>query len=284
MISNVLQDIVVIYHGNCPDGFSAAWVAHKKFGDQAFYYGLNHHAEVPVWLKDKEVYFVDFCFDEDDVMNKIIAENKKVVVIDHHISRKDATFKAAEFIFDINHCGSVLAWNYFFPSEKMPKLLDYVEDQDIWVWKNENAKEILSILGLRPYTFKDWDEMALLVENEESRKAIIHDGNIISLYQGKIIEYACKVADEAEFEGHKALVVNSQFLNSEIGHALAKNGVPIAIVWSQEGKRIFVSLRGDGTINLAELAAKYKGGGHHNASGFDFTDDQNAPWNLIEKS
>jgi len=126
--------------------------------------------------------------------------------------------------------------------------------------------------------------MTLLVEDEESRNSIIHDGDIILQYQGKIIEYACKVADEAEFEGQKVLVVNSQFLNSEIGNTLTSNGIHLGIVWSQVGRRIFVSLRGDGTINVAELAAKYGGGGHHNAAAFDFADDQNAPWNLIERS
>jgi len=39
-------------------------------------------------------------------MNRVISENKKVVVIDHHLSRKEATFKASEFIFDTEHCGS----------------------------------------------------------------------------------------------------------------------------------------------------------------------------------
>lgn len=282
MISNVLQDIVVIYHGNCPDGFSAAWIAHKKFGDQAFYYGLNYNMGTPLWLKGKEVYFIDFCFDDEE-MNKIREENKKLVVIDHHITRKDAKIKDTEFIFDINHCGSVLAWNYFFPNEKMPKLLDYIEDQDLWLWKKENSKEILAILNLKQFAFDDWEEMSNLLENEKSMDSVIHDGAIILQYQKKLIEYACKVADEVDFDGHRSLVVNSQCLNSEIGHELAKNGIHIGLTWSQEGRTIFVSLRGDGSVDVSELAKKYGGGGHHNAAGFHFTEDQNAPWNLIEK-
>jgi len=282
MITNVLQDKVVLYHGNCLDGFSGAWVARKKFGNEAFYYGLNLYAEVPVWLKDKEVYFIDFCY-ETEIMKKIIAENKKVVLIDHHLAREEIMGLVSDSLIDITHCGSVLAWKYFFPEEKMPKLLDFIEDGDIWVWKNEYAKEVLNAISLRAFTFENWDDLACITEDENLIKGLIHDGSIISEYQNRLIDGLVKTADEVEFDGERALIVNTPILTSETGHALARNGFKIGILWNQEGRNIKVSLRGDGTINLAELAKNHGGGGHHNASGFSFKEDQNAPWNLIER-
>src|SRR3990167_9491025 len=41
-----MKNIVVIYHGKCPDGFSAAWIAWKKFGDDAEYIP-GRHGEIP---------------------------------------------------------------------------------------------------------------------------------------------------------------------------------------------------------------------------------------------
>jgi hypothetical protein len=71
--------------------------------------------------------------------------------------------------------------------------------------------------------------MSCLLENEKGMDSVIHDGGMILQYQKKLIEYACKVADEADFDGHRVLVVNSQCLNSEIGHELAKNGIHVGL-------------------------------------------------------
>ena len=79
------EDIVVIYHGNCSDGFGAAWAAWKKFGDSAQYFAVKHNSSPPDGLVGKEVYLVDFVYSEKET-EKIIKENKTVTAIDHHIS------------------------------------------------------------------------------------------------------------------------------------------------------------------------------------------------------
>ena len=134
MFRNIFQDKVVIYHGNCLDGFSGAWVAYQKFGKEAFYYGVSCSSQIKndflLFLQDKEIYFIDVCFTQD-IMEKIISENRKVIIIDHHISQEDIVKLGYEYMFDVSHCASVLAFKYFFPHSKMPKILKYVEDGDL---------------------------------------------------------------------------------------------------------------------------------------------------------
>ena len=85
----ITKDIVVIYHGECSDGFSAAWVAWKKFGDNADYFGANHGEPIPDGLVDKEIYILDFSFPKE-IMAEVVKNNKKVTVIDHHKSAEES--------------------------------------------------------------------------------------------------------------------------------------------------------------------------------------------------
>ena len=55
-----MKDIIVIYHGECSDGFGGAWAAWKKFGETVDYIGAHHGDEPPVGLVGKEIYFIDF--------------------------------------------------------------------------------------------------------------------------------------------------------------------------------------------------------------------------------
>ena len=51
---------IVIYHSNCADGFTAAWVIWYKHPDWEFYPGK--YQEEPPDVTGREVYFVDFSY------------------------------------------------------------------------------------------------------------------------------------------------------------------------------------------------------------------------------
>ena len=286
MFRNIVQDKVVIYHGNCLDGFSGAWVAYKKFGNEAFYYGVscqpNISNDLLLLLQDKEIYFIDVCFAKD-IMEQILSNNRKVIIIDHHISQEDIVKLGYEYMFDVSHCASVLAFKYFFPHSKMPKILKYVEDGDLWKWTYKNSHEILAYLAIQEMAFDNWNKIAKDLEDKSKRQIIINNGHTILMYMQSIVKRLIKTADKVIFENEISLAVNSPILNSEIGHELTKNGIHIGIIWSQTGHTIWVSLRGDGTIDVSLIAKKYGGGGHYNAAGFTFKDSDDIPWNLIEK-
>ncbi len=54
---------LVIYHHNCPDGFTAAWIANKYLRD-AELRPMDYTDEPPTddEVRDREVYVVDFSF------------------------------------------------------------------------------------------------------------------------------------------------------------------------------------------------------------------------------
>jgi hypothetical protein len=142
------KPIIVFYHGECPDGFSAAWAAWKKLGDAAQYVALTHRSKPFDGLTGKEIYFLDFSY-EAPVLEKLVANNISVTVIDHHASMVDDIKHASKFVYDNDHSGAVLAWNYFHPETKPPVFLKYIEDRDLWSWKLDKSPELTaSILRL----------------------------------------------------------------------------------------------------------------------------------------
>jgi hypothetical protein len=48
---------LIVYHGNCLDGSSAALCAFMKFGNQAEYYPAIYGAKFTPETKNREVYF-----------------------------------------------------------------------------------------------------------------------------------------------------------------------------------------------------------------------------------
>ena len=108
-----MKNIVILYDGeDCRDGFSSAWVAYKKFGNKASYIGVVHQAPVPDGIKNKDVYFFDFCYPKK-IIEQLVKQNKKVIVVDHHISSKEDAKSATSYVIDMKHSGAVLAWKYF---------------------------------------------------------------------------------------------------------------------------------------------------------------------------
>ena len=72
-----------IYHGNCADGFTSAWVVRKALGDIEFHAGVYQTA--PPDVKGKDVYLVDFSY-KRDVLEALRDSAKSVTVLDHHKS------------------------------------------------------------------------------------------------------------------------------------------------------------------------------------------------------
>ena len=126
----ILKDIVVIYHGNCYDGFASAWVAHKKFGNRASYipqvYGGNKIIDK---LNGKEVYIIDFSYSKEEML-ELEKKTKKLVVIDHHLSSELSIKSLKEYYFSYDHSGCYLAWEYFFKDKDVPVLVKYISDND----------------------------------------------------------------------------------------------------------------------------------------------------------
>ncbi len=276
-----MKNTIILYHGNCPDGFSGAWAAWKKFGDSADYIGIQHHKATSILeeLINKEIYFIDFCYPPDIIKN-LIKNNKRVTVIDHHVTAKDVAVITQEHSFDIDQSGAVLAWKYFHPNEPVPTLLKHVEDIDLWKFKILHTREVSNFLETVAFDFQKWDEVVEKMDNPSENQKIVDNGKIIGSYKESLIKKLVdSYSEEVNFAGHKTLAANGpSFFSSDLGSALVKKMPPIGIVWSKKDGKIIVSLRSDGTIDVAEIAQKFGGGGHKAASGFTIELNKPFPW------
>lgn len=262
--------IAVLYHADCTDGFGAAWSAWKKLQDEALYIAVPpSNRIVPEAARGKEIYTLDYAFPLDSLPSA----RKHIVsltVIDHHISNEASVKNADMQLFSTDHSGAVLSWKFFHPSKPIPRLLKYIEDYDLWRFRFKHTREIAEALSLYDMNFKTWDVLVRDFDSGKEKK-YVEEGNVLIRKMERKVGRLISFGEKITFEGHKALMVNSPFYVSEIGHSIVKHGTPVAVIWSRRENKITVSLRSDGVaVNVAKLAERYGGGGHPAAAGFSF--------------
>ncbi|MES2952967.1 MAG: DHHA1 domain-containing protein [Patescibacteria group bacterium] len=280
-----LKDIVIIYHSDCPDGFGAAWAAWKALGDTASYLPVLNRAEVPEGLEGKEVYTLDYSFREEQVRTHAPLA-KRWVIIDHHVTNEPAVAHATDSLFDLGHSGAALSWSYFHKEAPTPTLIKYVENADLWKFELPNAREITQAIASAPRTFESWNKLELLLETKEGTEKLRAEGELMRTMNERDIAKLAENAEEVMFEGHRVYAVNSALSRhtSELGHVLYTKLPPMALIWSRRGKRVVVSLRSDGSVDVAKIAQKYGGGGHPQAAAFSWDADTFVDFEKAHKS
>ena len=276
-----LKDIVIVYHADCQDGFGAAYAGWKKFGDSASYIPVKLRDVPPEGLEGKEVYIVDYSY-PTTVLLDLEKRTKKLVVLDHHIGAQESVESVKEHIFDNDRSGATITWKYFHPDVDTPLLLKYVEDNDIWRHAMPSWKELTTFVSTVPFDFEIWDSLSKRFENASELAALTSKGVAYVEYLDFIYQELVSKAEMVEFAGHQVLAVNApRFFRSELGHLLATQKGPFAIVWYAYGDKWHLSLRGDGSIDLTEIAKPYGGSGHKSASAIDLPIDQPLPFKRI---
>lgn len=282
-----MKEIIIIYHDQCRDGFGSAYAAWKKFGDNATYIPLKTQVELPVDLKDKEIYILDYSFDKE-TLTDLIAKNKLVKVIDHHKSAEEAVTSFPNNIFDMSHSGAVLSWQFFHPNVEVPSLLKYIEDHDIWKFKLPNNKEFNAALGEYKITFEVWDILIEKLKEEEFLRGFLSTGKIISGFEDRYVKNLMQYKERVLFEGHKVWALNvSRTYRSILGHKLAslneENGeIALGIVYYRNLGSVHISLRSNGDVDVSEIAKKYGGGGHKNASSIRVASFADLPFTFVK--
>lgn len=268
-----LKDIVVVYHGGCPDGFTAAWAAWKKFGDKASYVPCKHSEkgyELADEIEGADVYVLDFSFPIDKI-EKLKENNKSFTLLDHHLSAMDKLKDIEGCTFDMNRSGAGIAWDYFHPNTDRPKLINYIEDRDLWKNSLPFSEEVAAFIELFPKDIDSWESL-----HESMEKAffevVVHIGSNLKNYKNLHIEKLCKKALTVELLGIEALCINSADWQSEIGSSLSGEAETFVIIWHQTKDGSFrYSLRSHSKhgMDVSEIAAVFGGGGHEHAAAFN---------------
>ncbi len=281
-----MNTIVIIYHDQCQDGFGAAYAAWKKFGEEATYIPLTTQASVPKGLIDKEIYIVDYSFDLP-TLTTLRAQNRSVVVIDHHQSGEAAVTAFPENVFDLDHSGAVLAWQYFHPAIPVPKLLLYIEDQDLWRFVLPDHREVGAALALEPMTFAHFDELATNFENAKFFNEFIAKGEVAATVSDKLVEELLTYRERVVFAGHETWAVNcARPHRSIVGHRLAQlnaasGETPLGIVYYRNRGAVHISLRSEGEVDVAVLAETFGGGGHKHAASIRVENFNELPFTFV---
>ena len=273
-----------IYHANCSDGFGAAWAAWKRFGDGVQYIPAQY-GEPPPDVVGKHVVILDFSY-KRPVLLEMAAAAKTILILDHHKTAQEdlsGFCEPAPFeqwkdrglnlvadagppiaaLFDMERSGAGITWDFFHPGMPRPRLIDHVEDRDLWRFKIPGTREFVACLFSHPYDFKTWDRLA-----HDDPDALIAEGAAIERQTRKHVETMLPGKRAMTIGGYSVPVVNAPgWLASDIAGALAADATFAACYFDIADKRVF-SLRSRGDFDVSDIAKQYGGGGHKNAAGF----------------
>ena len=279
------KQIVVLYHGKCPDGFAGAYAAWKKFGDLADYFPVDHGDAPPEGLEGKEVYLVDFCYETAEQMMLLAGATKRLVVLDHHESAKTFVESAPEHVYDETRSGATIAWSYFHPDAPIPRLMTYLEDGDLYHYALPETRDIFSYLLVLPFEFHAWDELALGLEDDTTRGEILKKAAAYTEFFEALEQSSVERAKKVRFEGYEVYFVATHpniTMKSYVGNQLYKKLPPFALIATAHPNGFGVSIRGDGSVDVSKIAGKYGGGGHAGSAGFFISNDREMPWKEID--
>jgi len=280
-----LKDIVVIYHKHCGDGFGAAWAAWKKFGEEASYIPASYGDLIPEGIEGKEVYVVDFSYDEAR-LSDLESKAKRLVVIDHHKGGEAHVTARKEFVFNLAHSGAYLAWEYFHPEISVPVFLRYISESDIYSFTLPDAHIICVYLFTRPRTFADFDALYEEMEDESKRGLVIEKGKLLLGYRDILVEPALNSIHFIDLKGVIVPAVNVTLPLDEKSHLLHKVYElypPVALSYRYDDGEWKCSLRSNGSFDCTELAGKFGGSGHPGSSGFAIKAEEGVfPFTIVE--
>lgn len=272
------QRPLVIYHGNCADGFSAAWCFWRKYGTSADYVA-GVYQQPPPDVTGRDVYLVDFSY-KREVVERMLAEANTVTLIDHHKTAIDdlqplfmqdswvGEPKQLAHFTDLNRSGATLAWDYLFPGEDRPLLLGHIEDRDLWRFKLPHTREIQANVFSYEYSFEQWDKL-MSAGQAELLQMTVAGAAIERKHHKDIAELLAVCKRRMVIGGHDIPVASLPYtLVSDAAHLMSKGEAFAACYWDTPEGRVFGLRSGEDGADVSEIAKQYGGGGHKHAAGF----------------
>jgi uncharacterized protein len=248
---------ICIYHGNCADGFTAAWAVWKRFGDEVQYVP-GVYGESPPDVTGKNVVIVDFSY-KRPVLAEMLKAANSILVLDHHKTAEadlgdgyegtcrffsvahftgtmdwkryqdnlyqddcENAGKAVYTLFDMNRSGAGIVWDFFHPKGERPPLVNYVEDRDLWKFKLNKSREVNAFIFAHEYTFANWDKLFQML-NIDMPQAIAGGSAIELKHHKDVAELVAKLRRGMVIGGHLVPVANMPYtLTSDAGHLMCQ--------------------------------------------------------------
>ncbi len=281
-----------IYHGNCADGFGAAWAVRAALGDGNVDFHAGTYQDDPPDVNGRDVIIVDFSY-KRPVLERMAEQAHSILILDHHKSAAEdlsgfgyslkndvETYQGwvediqpylhgqglplIGVLFDMQRSGAGITWDFFHDAPR-PPLIDYIEDRDLWRFYLSNTRAIQACVFSHPYDFDVWDSL-MSSDLDDMRR----DGEAIERKHFKDIDELIRSASyRAQVAGHDVPVLNAPyFFSSDAGHIMGQGEPFAACYWDTEDGRVFSLRSADDGMDVSEIAKRYGGGGHKHAAGF----------------
>lgn len=223
---------IIYYHKGCPDGSCALNVIlhylysnkSKEEVDKIQCIPMSHPYTVDNAFfenaRDRNVVMVDFSLKRSD-LKRLIDVSKTFLILDHH---KTAYEDLADIdpdlkVFRMDKSGAGLACDYFFVETERPKVVTFIEDQDIWTFKDADTKAFNTVFhGLN----QDYDLWLSYLTNPDLVQETINKGRAMLEYETTLVNNSCDWYGQVkihDINGVYAIIanLNSRILTSQIG-------------------------------------------------------------------
>ena len=255
-----------IYHGNCADGFGAAWVVRNALGSNNVEFHAGIYQDSPPDVAGRDVILVDFSY-KKPVLVEMAKTAKSILILDHHKSAAEDLIELPENIeahFDMDRSGAMMAWDYY-NIIKPPRLIEHIQDRDLWKFNLDWTREVQAAVFSYPYDFDVWDDLMTT-----DTKILKQEGEAIERKHFKDInEFIDAASYRMEIAGYNVPVLNAPyFWSSDAGHIMGKDEPFAACYWDTPDGRVFSLRSSENGIDVSEIAKKFGGGGHKHAAGY----------------
>jgi oligoribonuclease NrnB/cAMP/cGMP phosphodiesterase (DHH superfamily) len=255
------------------DGFAAAWVARRYYGNHVeFYEGV--YGQPPPLVAGRKVLLVDFSYPRP-VIEQLARDAESVTIFDHHKTAREALesldLPNVTTVFDMTRSGAGITWDVLFEGKYRPQLLNHIEDRDLWRFALENTRLVHAALESYPRDFIMWDY--LMVHNIE---ALVTEGRRLDALHWQHINMLVPLTSRPmRIAGFIVSVANLPItLCSDAGMKMSEQQPFAATYMDTPAGRQF-SLRSDEDgLDVSKIAERLgrqfgtNGGGHPHAAGF----------------
>jgi oligoribonuclease NrnB/cAMP/cGMP phosphodiesterase (DHH superfamily) len=276
-----MEPEVVLYHAlspetACDDGFASGYVAWKFMAldvrrNMEFIPCVHNHD--PPWdrIIGKRVLVADFSWPRK-IMERMAKNCAQLVVLDHHVSA-ERHLKGLPFAhFRMDRSGAGMTYEYLFPGLPVPRLIQYVQDNDLWKHELPRSRAIAAWIRSEYQNFENWKYMETMLETTEGFETAAGRGDAILREQERVVREIARQAWVTSSPMGKIAYVHCPVYQSEVGEVLAKDA-DIVVIWRFNVKaEIVLSFRTRKPgLDISRLAEELGGGGHAQSAGATIT-------------
>jgi hypothetical protein len=161
MSAHSVSPVTILFHGNCIDGWFAAYILHASLSGSATTINMFPISpnQIRTWpkmhiMKGSRVYLVDVSVSADIRQKWMNSGVLSICCIDHHQTSIDHwTGTTGQAHIDTTQCAALLTWNMVNPGVPAPMWLQQIDRLDRWdnpTYEDRCLREMLNIISHLP--------------------------------------------------------------------------------------------------------------------------------------